>query len=149
MASQSALISSAWDRMKSYGLSCIVKKPPPEGRSPWQSARGGKLYAVKCAPVQGAEPDNTVLGRAPFPGHAKSGGDVFTSRPEVCPPCRGCLVLQKVCHPVCLLEPGVQFAEIAGQIVNPLLKQVDVDGPDELDLVAGVAVAPDIGGVEY
>ena len=79
--------------------------------------------------------------------------DVFTSRPEVCPPCLGfysflSIGLFEVRRPVRLLELGVQLPEVAGEVVDPLLEGVHVDGADELDLVAGVAVAADVRGVQ-
>ena len=78
--------------------------------------------------------------------------DVFTSRPEVCPPCLGFSFflpgLLEVRRPVRLLELGIQLPEVAGEVVDPLLEGVHVDGADELDLVAGVAVAADVRGVQ-
>ena len=43
----------------------IVSQPLPG-----QPARGSKMYAVKCAPVRGAEPDDTGWERLRFPDHA-------------------------------------------------------------------------------
>ena len=57
-------------------------------------------------------------------------------------------LLFEVCHPVRLLQFGIQFPKIFGEVIDTLLEVVDIDGTNELDFIAGIAVAADVGVVK-
>ena len=109
---------------------------------PGQSALGSKRYAVKCAPVRGTEPDDTVWERLRFPDHSKCGRFYLPSGGEPALPRR---VLLEFGHPVRLLELRIQLPKVAGEVIDLLLENVHIDGPDEFNFIAGITVAPNIG----
>ena len=87
-----------------------------------------------------------VLKRLRFPiTHVIGGRFYLPSGGEPALPRR---VLLEFGHPVRLLEFGIQHPKVPGQVIDLLLEDVHIDGTDELDLIAGIAVIPDIGRIQ-